>query len=255
MKFIKVLLAVLLSSAIIACALLSAVLWRGYQIASISETVAKNHLVEKGNGAAWPVKITGLLGEISKTSDSVRISADTMKRLLAEQGQRTAQSVQTTAAALSKSSANIYSVLAEEGPETAKSVRDAAAGLAGTSRTVQSILTHDGPATAKSVRDAAASIAGAAATVQTTLADEAPATAKSIRDVADTAQKVLAEEGPRTAASIRQTTESAAALSGSWANISKALDSWVERLTAPPTVKQQIAAFFRVVIMALSHLL
>lgn len=255
MKLIKILIAIFFLTAISAGLLLSAVLWRSYQIASISEVVAKNHLVEKGNGAAWPVKITGLLGEISKTSDSVRISADTMKTLLAEQGGKTARSLQATADAISKSSDKAYSLLTDEGPDTAQSVRAAAAGLAGTSRTVQSILANDGPATAKSVRDAAASIAGMSATLDKTLSDEAPATAKSIRDAADTAHKVLSEEGPSTAAAIREAAGNVDNITDSWADISKALDAWIERLTAPPTFKQALGAWMHTLIIALSHLL
>ncbi len=251
MKLIRILIAIFFLTAIGACLLLSAVLWRGYQIASISETVAKNHLVEKGNGAAWPVKITGLLGEISKTSDSVRISADTMKALLAEQGGKTARSLQATADAISKSSDKAYSLLSDEGPDTAKSVRDAAAGLAGTSRTVQSILANDGPATAKSVRDAATSIATTAAAIS----QEAPQTAKSIREAADTAQKVLSDEGPSTAAAIREAAGNVDTITDSGADISKALDAWIKRLTAPPTFKQALSAWMHTLIIALSHLL
>jgi len=255
MKLIKVLSAIFISVAILVCLLLGAVLWRSYEIFTISETVAQNHLVEKGNGAAWPVKITGLLGEVTTTSDSVRKSAETTNRLLADEGTKTAKSLQDTAASLSKVADKISALSDREGSDTAKSVRDAAAGIAGTSRTVQSILANDGPATAKSVRDAAASISGAASTIRKTLDDEAPATAKSIRDAADTAQKVLSEEGPRTAAAIRGAAENSDNITGFWADISKALDAWVTRLTAPPTFKQAVSAWVHTLVIALSHLL
>ncbi|HVW07307.1 MAG TPA: hypothetical protein VHC90_01925 [Bryobacteraceae bacterium] len=251
MKLIKALIVIFISAAILVCLLLGAVLWRGYQISTISETVARNHLVEKGNGAAWPVKITGLLGEVTTTSDSVRKSAEATNKLLADQGAKTATALQNTAASLSQVADKISSLSDQEGPDTAKSVRDAAAGIAGTSRTLQSILTKDGPATAKSVRDAAASIASAAAAVS----QEAPETAQSVRDAAGTAEKILNEEGPPTAAALRKALENSDEISGSWADISNDVDTWVKRLTAPPTFKQAVSAWIHTLIIALSHLL
>ncbi len=62
--------------------------------------VSRNHIQEKGNGNAWPVKITAMMGEFSKTSDSVRLAADQSQKLLAEEGAPTAKSVRDLSASI-----------------------------------------------------------------------------------------------------------------------------------------------------------
>jgi hypothetical protein len=49
--------------------------------------------------------------------------------------------------------------------------------------------------------------------------------------------------------------QSADAMTAAWAGISEALQKWVDRLTAPPTVKDEIKAWISVVITGLSHAL
>jgi methyl-accepting chemotaxis protein len=86
------------------------------QIAGDLSDVSRNHLQEKGNGAAWPVKITALLGEASRTSDSIRRAADTAEQILAKEG--------PPIVAAFRESAQAASGIAADAHETAGAVTD-----------------------------------------------------------------------------------------------------------------------------------
>ncbi|HZL57339.1 MAG TPA: hypothetical protein VFC21_09670 [Bryobacteraceae bacterium] len=77
----------------------------------------------------------------------------------------------------------------------------------------------------------------------------------SVRRTAAAVQKLVEEEGHPTAEAVRKSAESVAQIGGAWAGISKALEKWVDRLTAPQSVKDQIKEWIRVVILAGSHAL
>jgi hypothetical protein len=85
-------------------------------IAADLQKVSENHIREKGNGAAWPVKITGMMGEFSKTSDSIRRAADAGEKVIREE-------VPPTAAAIRKGAESGAGV-AGDAKRTADSISD-----------------------------------------------------------------------------------------------------------------------------------
>ena len=77
----------------------------------------------------------------------------------------------------------------------------------------------------------------------------------SLRLAANTSQKLLAEEGPPTAKSLRALADNGLRISASMASIAASVSSWIERLTAPPTVKARLQEYLKLLVMAASRFL